>query len=87
MNMVQANFEGFTRHEVEKANEARRLQGMIGNPTKREFARMVRETLITNCPVTVHNINNANHVFGSDLVNLKGKTTRTKPECVIVEIV
>jgi hypothetical protein len=87
VNMVQANFEGFTWHEVEKANEALRLQGMIGNPTKREFAGMVHENLITNCPVTVHDINNANSIFGPDLTNLIGKTTRTKPECVRVEIV
>jgi hypothetical protein len=51
VNTVQANFEGFTRREVEKMNEAWCLQGMIGNPTKREFARMVHEKLITNCPV------------------------------------
>ncbi len=63
VNTMRANFEGFTRREVEKANEARRLQGMIGNPTKREFAGMVHEKLITNCPVTVHNINNANRTF------------------------
>jgi hypothetical protein len=33
--------------KVEKANKVQRLQGMIGNPTKREFAKMVREKLIT----------------------------------------
>jgi hypothetical protein len=43
VNTVQANFEGFTRHEVEKANKAQRLKGMIGNLTKREFAGMVCE--------------------------------------------
>jgi hypothetical protein len=87
VNTVQANFEGFTRHEVEKANEAQHLQEMIGNLTKRELAGMVREKLITNCPVTVHNINNANHIFGPDLANLRGKRTTTKPECVRVKIV
>jgi hypothetical protein len=60
---------------------------MIGNPTKREFAGMVREKLIINCPVTVHDINNANRIFGPDLANLRGKTTRTKLERVRVEIV
>jgi hypothetical protein len=87
VNTVQANFEGFTRNEVEKANEVQRLRGMIGNPTKREFARIVHEKCITNCPVTVHNINNANRIFGPDLANLRGKTTRTKPECMRVKIV
>ncbi len=47
VNTVQANFEGFTRRKVEKATEVQRLQGMIGNPTKREFAGMVHEKIIT----------------------------------------
>ena len=60
---------------------------MIGNPTKREFAGMVCEKLISNCPVTVHDINNSNRIFGPDLANLTGKMTRTKPERVRVKIV
>jgi hypothetical protein len=73
VNMVRANFEGFTRREAEKAYDARRLQGMIGNPTKSEFAGMVCDNLITNCPVTVHDVNNTNHFFGPDLANLRGR--------------
>ncbi len=87
INTVQENVEGFTRHKVEKANEVQRLQGMIGNPTKREYAGMVHETHITNCPVTVHDVNNVHSIFGPDLANLRGKTTRTKLECVRVMIV
>jgi hypothetical protein len=45
VNTVRANFEGFTQHEVEKVNEVQCLQGMIGNPTKGEFAGMVCEKL------------------------------------------
>ena len=82
VNTVRENFEGYSRHEVKKAKEARRIQDMIANPTKREFAGMVREQLLTNCPVTVRDIDNANRIFGPDLANLRGKTTRTKPECV-----
>jgi hypothetical protein len=41
VNTVQGNFEGYTRHEIKKAQEARRLQGMIGNTTEQEFAGMV----------------------------------------------
>jgi hypothetical protein len=87
VNTVQANFEGFTRRKVEKANEVQCLHGMIGNPTKREFAGMVHEKLITNCPVTVHDDNNTSYIFGPDLANLRGETTRTKLECVRVKIV
>jgi hypothetical protein len=87
VNTMWANFEGFTRREVEKGNEVQRLQGMIGNPTKREFAGMVSEKLITNGPVTAHNVNNANCIFGPDHANLKRKRTRTKSERVRVKIV
>jgi hypothetical protein len=80
VNTVRANFEGYTKHNIKKAEQARRLQGMIGNPIEREFVGMVREKLITNCPVTVRHIQNANQIYGPDLANLRGKTTRTKPE-------
>jgi hypothetical protein len=60
---------------------------MIGKSTEREFVGMVYEKLITNCPVTVHNVNNANRIFGPNLTNLRGKTTRTKPERVRVKVV
>jgi hypothetical protein len=46
---------------------------MIAIPTEREFAEMVCEKLLTCCPVTVHNIDNANKIFGPDLANLRGK--------------
>jgi len=82
VNTVRENFEGYSCHKVEKAKEARRIQGMIANPTQREFAGMVREQLLTNCPVTVRDVDNANQIFGPDLANLRGKMTRTKPECV-----
>jgi len=45
VNTVRENFEGYSHHEVEKAKEARCIQGMIANPTKKEFAGMVREQL------------------------------------------
>ncbi len=57
---------------------------MIGNPTKQELAGMVREKLINNCPVTVQDDHKANQSFGPDFANLRGKTTRTKPEHVRV---
>jgi len=43
---------------------------------------MVREQLLTNCPVTMRNVDNAGRVFGP-LTNL----SRTKPECVRVKYV
>jgi hypothetical protein len=85
VNTVQGNFKGYTRHEIEKAQEARRLQGMIGNPTEQEFVGMVHKELIANCPATMQDVYNANRIFGPDLANLRGKTTRIKPEHIRVD--
>jgi hypothetical protein len=60
---------------------------MIANPTKREFTGMVREQLLTNCPATVRDVDNANQIFGPDLANLRGEMTRTKTEHFRVEYV
>ena len=50
---------------------------------------MVYEKLIiiTNCPVTVQDIENANHIFGPDLANLRGEMIMTNPEHVRIEYV
>jgi hypothetical protein len=60
---------------------------MIANPTEREFTGMVRGQLLTNCPVTVRDVDNANQIFGPDLANLMGKMISTKPECLQVKYV
>ena len=63
VNTVHKNFEGYTKHDLEKAKEARRLQGMVGNPTERKIVGIVREKLIASCPITVHHVDNANRIF------------------------
>jgi hypothetical protein len=58
---------------------------MITYPTKREFAGMVREKLLTNFPITVHTIDNASQIFEPNLANLRNKTMRAKPDHVRVK--
>jgi hypothetical protein len=87
VNTVRGNFEGYTNLVIKKVQEARCLQGMIGNPTERKFAGMVHGKLIANLPVTVRDIKNAHQMFGPDLANLRGKTRRTKPEHVRADYV
>ena len=33
----QKNYEGYTKHEVKKAIEARKLQAMLGHPSQRNL--------------------------------------------------
>ncbi len=87
VNTVRGNFEGYTCHKLERAREAQCIQGMIANPTEMEFAGMVREQLLTNYPVTISDVDNANQIFGPDVANHRGKMTRTKLDCVRVKYV
>jgi hypothetical protein len=48
---------------------------------------MVREKLLANCPVTVQDVINAHHINGRDLANIRGKTSRRKPEHVQIDYV
>ncbi len=82
VNTVRDNFEGYTKHNISKAKEARGLQGMVGKLIEREFAGMVHEKLPTNRPITVQGVDNANRISGPDLANLWGLALRAKPECV-----
>lgn len=84
---IRDNYEGFTKREVIKAHEARRLQAMMGCPSDRDFEGVVREKLLPNCPVTVDDIRNAHTIFGPDLASLRGKTVRRKPEHVRTDYV
>jgi hypothetical protein len=75
---VQGIYKGYTMNDVLKAKEACRAQGMIGNPSKKDYKGMVSGNLITNCPVTTANINNARAIFGLDLASTR-KNSPTNP--------
>jgi hypothetical protein len=46
---------------------------------------MVGEKLLTNCPITIHNVDNATQIFAPDLANLRGKTMGVKPDHIRVK--
>jgi hypothetical protein len=76
----------FTKREVEAAEQARRLYVIMGRPSGQTFERVIRQGLVLNNPVTIHDYRNALQIYGEDLGVLKGKTVRTKPEHVKIEI-
>ena len=83
----QKNYEGYTKHEVKKAIEARKLQAMLGHPSQRNFEEMVHHNLISNCPVSKNDVTNAYKIFGPDLAGIQGRTVRQKSERVVTDYV
>ncbi len=84
---VQANYEGYTKKDVIKAQEARRVQAMMGNPSKKDSKGVVSNHIISNCPVTHTDITNAHAIFGPDLPSVRGKTVRRTPTPVVTDYV
>lgn len=38
---IQANYDNFTQHDIQRATAARNLQAMIGNPSEKEFMHLL----------------------------------------------
>ena len=73
---VAENMEGYSRREIEAAKQARDGQELVGFPSERDYETMVRGGLVRNCPINIHDVRIARHVFGPDVNAIKGKTTR-----------
>ncbi len=54
---------------LDMAEHSKTFHHMLGT-TMGEHERMVHEKLIANFPITVHNIRNANQIYGPNLTNL-----------------
>ncbi|KAL7551229.1 hypothetical protein ACHAWF_014413 [Thalassiosira exigua] len=89
---VRKNYEGYTRAEVERAIEARKLQARTGHASEAEFKKQVNRkpvesTLFSDTRITSNDIANARKMFGPSVPVLKGKWTRGKPKRVDGEVV
>ena len=45
---VLSNYEGFTKKDIKAAEAARKLQGMIGSPSEKDYRGMVSSNMIKN---------------------------------------
>jgi hypothetical protein len=85
VSTVEDNMKRFTDREVKKAEEARRLQTVLGYPSDKALVRMISSGGMVNSPISVHDVYNAVRIWGPNLGSLKGKTTRSKPNVVTIE--
>ena len=71
-------FEGYTRREVERAIEARKLQARTGHTSEAEMKAEVSHKpnpsrIFKRAKVSVSDIKNANTFFRTSILCLKGK--------------
>src|SRR5210317_875477 len=83
VQQVDENMEGFSRNEVEKAKQARKLYHMVGAPTIENFKMMITGNMIKNCPMSVADVEVSKKIWGKDISRLKGTTVRKTPRAVV----
>ena len=79
VNTVAENESAYTDRQVAQAKRARKLYGIVGYPSIKDFKAMIEGNLIMNCPVTIDDVNAAEKIYGASIAAIKGKTTRQKP--------
>jgi hypothetical protein len=80
---VEENVNFYTPRQFERAKRARDLYHAIGTPSVEDFKSIIRMNAIGNNPVTTKDIVMAEKIFGPDVGNLKGKSTRRNPIPVV----
>ena len=66
---VHKNYGWYTKKEVLQAKEVGQGQGMIGSLSESDYKTMVSSNMISNCPISQHDVSNAHTIFGLDLTD------------------
>jgi hypothetical protein len=84
---VEGNKIPFTKRQIKSAEKARSLYASLGYPSMKDFKWILQSNQIKDSPVTVVDAEVALKIWGPNIAALKGKTTPSKPEVVVMDIV
>ena len=82
LQTVRGNFEGFTPREVKLARTAREAKAMMASPSEEDLKNAVSSSAIENIPIDKVDVSNSRRIYGPALEDIRGKTTRRKPDHV-----
>jgi len=80
LSTVANNKLSFTKAQIRGADAARALQSVLAWPSIKDFKHLVASNAIKNSPVTIDDIDRAEHIYGPALPTLQGKMTRSSPK-------
>ena len=76
----------FTPRQISDAQRARKFMVDMGLTTDK-FKLVIRSRQFKNMPITIEHINNAERIWGKDVLGLKGKSVRKTQQPVIEDII
>ena len=71
---VCCNYEGYKKRGAEKAIAVWHLQGMLGNPSDKDFLAMACAQMILYCAFTIDDSKHTTKIFGKKLPDVIGET-------------
>jgi len=72
----------FSRSDVKRAKNAKLLHRRLGHPAMKKFYSLITNNNIQNCEVNLRDAQLFDYIYGPNSANIKGKTTRTKPDAI-----
>lgn len=85
INTVAENMTKFNARQIRDAEIARKFQNSAGLST-RALLRMIDSNVLINSPITRKSVRDGIIMWGVSEAHLKGKTTRSRPDPVIVDV-
>ena len=82
IDTLYGNKEGYTHRQIKSAEFARTLYAKLYYPSWKDFMWVIRSNHIKDFTVILEDVNVALKIWGKNIVSLKGKTTRRKPNIV-----
>ena len=80
---VEKNMVGFTSRQIERAKLAIKIYINVGLPTVNNLNHLVSTNMVSNFPISVADIINAENIYQTSTEILKGMSSRRKPRPVI----
>lgn len=84
---VAQNEQLYTKREVEDARKAREIMKQLAYPSIKDMVAMIKNGVIVNLPITVHDVYRAFRIYGPDIASLKGKTKLKTPLAIKAEYI
>ena len=83
VDTVKENRKGYSKRQCDCAVRAKKMHHMAQTLSVKDFKRMIVNSQMTNCSVTLKDVKIAKKIFGFNTSSVKEKETRKKPISVI----
>ena len=77
INTVENNSSRYYNRDYFQAKIYRKLQRTIGRPSYKDYQTIVNNERLKNCPLIVEDVKAAEHIFGTEMGCLTGKTVKS----------